>query len=210
MEEYTIYTDGACDNMSQENGGAWAFVDVRNGGVFNKGFGFETIATNNQMELNAILAALNYVEPNSKVNIITDSKYCIGVLSQNWKAKANKMLIKTIKDVIHDKKIVVKYEWVRGHSGNEFNEIADALANKVYQEHTGKELPEYHKEKKDIDYKRELYMFYTVVCAYFGKLDILNSGQIGNIDYHEKLLKENNEMLTKQINKVGKLVADLM
>ena len=69
--------------------------------------------------------------------------------------------------------------------------------------------PEYHKEKKDIDYKRELYMFYTVVCAYFNKLDILNSGQIGNVDYHEKLLKENNEMLTKQINKVGKLIADL-
>lgn len=210
MEEYTIYTDGACDNMSQLDGGAWAFLDVRNGKVFNKGVGFQRIATNNQMELRAIFEAFLYVSPNSKVHIITDSKYCIGMLSQGWKPKANHALISRIKSIVEDKNLTVTFEWVKGHSGDYFNEMADTLANNEYQERTGKTLTEYHtKNDNGIDYKKELYEFYTIVCAYFNKCEILNSSQIGNAEYHTKLIKENNDMLTQSINKVGKLIADL-
>ena len=210
MEEYTIYTDGACDNMAQLDGGAWAFLDVRNGKVFNKGTGFQRIATNNQMELRAIFEAFLYVSPNSKVHIITDSKYCIGMLSQGWKPKANHALISRIKSIVEDKNLIVTFEWVKGHSGDYFNEMADKLANSEYQERTGKTLPEYHtKNDIGIDYKKELYKFYTIVCAYFYKCEILNGSQMGNAEYHAKLIKENNDMLTQSINKVGKLIADL-
>ena len=133
MEEYTIYTDGACDNMSQLEGGAWVFLDVRNGKVFNKKVGFQRIATNNQMELRAIFEVFLYVSPNSKVHIITDSKYCIGMLSQGWKPKANHALIARIKQIIEDKNLTVEFEWVKGHSGDYFNEMADTLANNEYK-----------------------------------------------------------------------------
>lgn len=165
MKEYTIYTDGACDNMAQQRGGSWAYVVVEDDKVIDTKSGFEKFATNNQMELKAIFNALLYVSPDSTVRIVTDSKYCIGVLGQGWKARVNQELIKLIAEVERNKNLKLEYRWVRGHSGNKFNELADELASKEYYERTGLRQPDYHKKKEisdEVDYKSELF---DLCCA---------------------------------------------
>lgn len=205
MEEYTIYTDGACDNMSQLDGGTWAFVVVKDNKVVDTSVGFQRIATNNQMELQAIFRAFNYVSPNSKVHIITDSKYCIGMLSQGWKPKANHSLIALIKRIIEDKTLTVSFEWVRGHSGDYFNEMADELASKEYKERTGKYLPEHRKEKDlKIDYRAELFELYCIVDTY------LNCERLYTHDPEkwENLMVQHREHLDAQMKKVNSLTQD--
>lgn len=106
--------------------------------------------TNNIAELYAIYTCLQeyqpddsrytYVDPNSFLNsrrhcnltIVTDSKYAINLLSQNWKAKANQQLVQRIKDRMADLvtayQIEIYFLWSPGHSGIEYNEIVDTLA----------------------------------------------------------------------------------
>ena len=89
--------------------------------------------TNNIAELTAIGVVLEVLErleirPDQPVTIFTDSKYSIGVLSQNWKAKANRELILTLKKELA-KWPNVRFSWVAGHSGIAGNERADELAS---------------------------------------------------------------------------------
>lgn len=207
MKEYTIYTDGACDNMAQQKGGAWAYVVVDSGKVIDTKSGFEKFATNNQMELKAIFYALLYASPDSKVTIVTDSKYCIGVLSQGWKPKKNHELIDLILSVVLNNRLIVEYKWVRGHSGNKFNELADELANKEYQERTGLQLPEYHKNKgatTDIDYKSELFDLYCAVDLF------LNCRRLHshNPEQFKEHLESAERNLEQRMNRANRLVKE--
>ena len=84
MTNYQIFTDGSC--RANGNGGI-GVVWIKNGEKvyeYSKGF-IET--TNNKMELKAILfAILSVKKPIDSLEIITDSEYCIGVLTNpTWK-----------------------------------------------------------------------------------------------------------------------------
>ncbi|MEW5908334.1 MAG: ribonuclease H [Thermodesulfobacteriota bacterium] len=85
-------------------------------------------ATNNVAELEAIKAGLLSLTSFTKpVRVYTDSSYAVGTLTLGWKIRKNRELIAVIKSVMarfHDLKIV----HVRGHSGDEGNERAHALA----------------------------------------------------------------------------------
>ena len=93
------------------------------------------------MELRAAIEGLKVLKEPCKVNLVTDSKYVMDGITEwikNWKKNNWKNAAK--KDVknkdlwIELDNLVVKHEikwnWVKGHSGHEKNEIADALANK--------------------------------------------------------------------------------
>jgi ribonuclease HI len=77
---------------------------------------------------------ISFLRPTRKcdLTIVTDSKYAIGLLSQNWKPKVNQALVQRIKDRMAD--LVTQYHigihflWSPGHSGIQFNEIVDQLA----------------------------------------------------------------------------------
>ncbi|MDB4986170.1 MAG: Ribonuclease, partial [Myxococcaceae bacterium] len=86
------------------------------------------IGTNNVAELTAILRALESVGRSAELMLVhTDSQYAIGVLSKNWKAKANQQLIADIKERMRNfPKLQLVY--VRGHAGVPLNERADELA----------------------------------------------------------------------------------
>lgn len=91
--------------------------------------------TNNVAELTAIEAALQMVEehdvPDERpLEILTDSKYSHGILTLNWKAKANQELVQRIKQRIKNRG-KVRIHWVAGHAGIPQNEKADALANQA-------------------------------------------------------------------------------
>jgi ribonuclease HI len=84
--------------------------------------------TNNIAELTAILRGLELVEdPTTPVDVITDSSYCIGLLSQGWKAKANQELVATLRAKL-SRFTDVRLLKVPGHAGVEGNERADQLA----------------------------------------------------------------------------------
>ena len=99
-------------------------------------------ATNNIAELTAISDAIEQLEKTLgedwkeiPVHIMTDSKYSIGILTQNWKVKANRTLVLELRSKLK-KYPTIKLHWVAGHAGIEENEMADNLATKEVEKNT--------------------------------------------------------------------------
>ena len=139
----TIYTDGACSG--NPGIGGWGVVIIENNkeDIFLNGGNDNT--TNNRMELTAAIEALKYFEDRQTITLITDSKYVKdGIQSwiQNWKKNGWKT---AAKKPVKNKELWMKvdelnqfhnvsWSWVKGHSGNRENDIADMLANKGIDE----------------------------------------------------------------------------
>ena len=132
-----VYTDGAC--KGNPGPGGWG-VYIELNSVSKKIYGYEENTTNNRMEITAAIEALNELDVKSDVLLYTDSKYLMeGINSwiknwklNNWKTSAKK----DVKNVDLWKKIDelnslhnVEWKWVKGHSGDFGNEMADNLAN---------------------------------------------------------------------------------
>lgn len=137
MEKIVIYTDGACKG-NPGPGGWGVLILLENEQIELSGGSKET--TNNQMELTAVIKALNFFEKKIKVDLYTDSKYVMDGITdyvKKWKINgwqtANKKPVKNMNlwkildelNNLHD----INWNWVKGHSGNPENEKADALAN---------------------------------------------------------------------------------
>tara|TARA_Y100000748_G_C15324428_1_gene421414 strand:- start:321 stop:752 length:432 start_codon:yes stop_codon:yes gene_type:complete len=138
MKTVNIYTDGAC--RGNPGDGGWGVL-IEYGSVIKEYFGGEKNTTNNQMELRAAIEALKALNEPCIVNLTTDSKYVMqGITSwinnwkkNNWKNSAKKDVKNKDLWIELDKYVSkhnVKWNWVKGHSGHEKNEIADLLANK--------------------------------------------------------------------------------
>jgi len=136
IRRVSIWTDGACSG----NPGPGGFGAILRFGDREKEIsGGERQTTNNRMELMAAIVALEALTRPCAVDLYTDSQYVRGgVVSwiagwkkRGWRTADNK----PVKNVElwrrleaaaepHD----VAWHWVRGHSGDEMNERADALA----------------------------------------------------------------------------------
>ena len=137
-----IYTDGAC--RGNPGPGGWG-VSLRYNGQSKDLFGAESETTNNRMELMAAIVALETLTRACKVNICTDSKYVLdGVTSwmSDWKKRGWKTAAKKpVKNLELWQRLdkatnshQIEWTWVKGHSGDEGNEAADALANRAIDE----------------------------------------------------------------------------
>ena len=106
----------------------------------NKLYGYENNTTNNRMEITAAINAIKSLKIKSNVVIHTDSKYLMNGINDwinnwknnNWKTSTKKDvknvdLWKAIDDLSSEH--TIKWNWVKGHSGNPGNEMADDLAN---------------------------------------------------------------------------------
>ena len=104
-------------------------------------FGGEHATTNNRMELTAVIEALGALKRPSHVILHTDSQYVMKGITEwirGWKAKGwktaarepvkNADLWRTLDEAVARHEI--RWVWVKGHSGHNGNERADALANK--------------------------------------------------------------------------------
>ncbi len=97
------------------------------------------------MELTAAIEALNTLERPSRVILHTDSRYVMDGINEwlpNWKKRGwkttarkpvkNQDLWQALDDAVgrHD----IDWRWVKGHTGNAGNEMADELANRGIDE----------------------------------------------------------------------------
>jgi ribonuclease HI len=143
------YTDGAASGNPGPAGWGVVLLDGNETIVFETG-GSEKIATNNQMELMGVIMALRlvYKEATSGVEILdleirTDSQYCIKGATewlQGWKAKAWMGSAGPVKNRDLWEKVdlglshfvqlgvPVRFTYVKGHSGEKWNDRADAIA----------------------------------------------------------------------------------
>lgn len=145
MSEVKMYTDGAC--RGNPGPGGWGVL-LRSGGRERELFGGEHDTTNNRMELTAAIEGLRALRRKCKVELFTDSRYVMhgitewleGWKARGWKTSARKPVKnQDLWEVLdqqcqrHD----IEWRWVRGHTGHEGNERADALANLGIEELLG-------------------------------------------------------------------------
>lgn len=137
-----IYTDGSC--LGNPGPGGWGAILLCKGHK-KEISGNKPDATNNQMELQAVIEALKILKRPSQIIIYTDSQYVKNGLTswiKKWKINgwktANKKPVKNSelwKDL--DKESVkhqIDWRWVKAHAGNKFNEMVDDLArNAAYK-----------------------------------------------------------------------------
>ena len=138
----TIYTDGAC--RGNPGPGGWgAVLTSRDYEKTLKGFEHNT--TNNRMELTAAIMALAAIKTSANVELFTDSTYVkngitewiAGWKAKNWRTSTRKMVknVDLWKDLDEmSARHEVEWKWVRGHSGDVGNELADQLANEAIDE----------------------------------------------------------------------------
>ena len=147
------YIDGACSgNNSKElqRFGAYAFVCKIQ--LMDSTFiswscvemSSDMNPTNNTMELMAAILLLRKIKLvyNKKINIYSDSEYVINGINKyidewnrnNWRKSngelvKNKKLWETLLTLKFEHGDTVTFTHIKGHDGNEYNEIADKLCN---------------------------------------------------------------------------------
>ena len=120
-----VFTDGAC----QGNPGPCSYgLLLRAGDHYKEVSQYLGQGTNNIGELMAIRVALETIEVRHlPVRLHTDSSYCIGTLTKNWKIKVNRELILATRALVNEFDDL-KFIKVKGHSGLPLNERVDQLA----------------------------------------------------------------------------------
>ena len=147
------YTDGS-SSLKKGTSGGWAFMTLFNG-VRRERFGYKHPATNNEMELTAILNTLLYLKVTKyPIRLYTDSEYCrnaITVWHKTWSVQRwcsatgqpvkNKELIERIVEAIeiHREACDIRILHIKGHG--------DGHGHSFYNNHVDKLCGEARKNK---------------------------------------------------------------
>ena len=131
-----VFCDGSC--LGNPGPGGWGAV-VRYSGKELELSGSQKSATNNVMELTAVIESLKSLPSPATVTVTTDSQYVVKGATEwmlNWKRNGwktaakkpvkNRILWEEISSLIQ--KHSVRWEWIRGHAGHPENERCDLLA----------------------------------------------------------------------------------
>ncbi len=116
-----IYTDGS----HKGKWGAWAYVVVQGGHIIAEASGRERKTNSHRMEFQAAIEALSSLPQNSVATVYTDSKVLLNCMNKTKRPKVNPDQIEVLDRLTTQHKI--SWKWVRGHSGNAFNERCDHL-----------------------------------------------------------------------------------
>ena len=124
--DFLVYTDGGCAvNPGGPGGIGVVITDTRSGEYQEISQGYFS-TTNNRMEIMAIIAALETIPDGAGVQLYSDSQYAINCLCGVWRRNTNIDLWKRLDAAPSGKALDLR--WVRGHSGDDFNERCDELA----------------------------------------------------------------------------------
>ena len=104
--------------------------------------------TNNRMELGAIIEAMSRVKKpdDCDLTIYSDSQWAINITTGEWNAKENKDLVNKAQELVR-KFHSVKFNWVRGHQGDRWNEHCDRLASWIITKKSSEPYTHITKEK---------------------------------------------------------------
>ena len=139
MSKVTVYTDGGASGNPGPGGYGIVLLSGEHRKEMSGGF---RLTTNNRMELLAVIIALETLKfDGTDVTIYSDSKYVVDAITKGWvfgwkkkgfAKKKNPDLWKRFLKIYTKHR--VDFVWVKGHAGNELNEVADRLAVSAYQE----------------------------------------------------------------------------
>ncbi|GAA4839665.1 hypothetical protein GCM10023201_31840 [Actinomycetospora corticicola] len=128
-----VWTDGACSGNPGPGGWAWATKDGR------QASGGESPTTNQRMEIRAALEAVRALE--GPLVVVSDSTYVVncfrdgwwkGWIARGWVTSAKKPVVS--RDLweplitLVTERGDISFRWVKGHSGDEMNDLVDRLA----------------------------------------------------------------------------------
>lgn len=141
----SIYTDGACSG--NPGVGGWGVVAYFTDGSIHEMGGGAAQTTNNRMEMQAAIAALEFLltsKSAQSVVLYTDSEYLKNGITQwirgwkrkGWKTSTGKPVLNQdlwirldeLMEQVNQSNMPLRWEHVRGHAGNEGNERCDAIA----------------------------------------------------------------------------------
>ncbi|MEO7034447.1 MAG: ribonuclease H [Polyangiaceae bacterium] len=132
-----VFTDGAAE--PNPGPGGWGCVYVADNQVVGERWGDEPHTTNNRMELSALINATALVPAGKPAVLYTDSQLCVSIVNEwakGWEARGWKRKGGEIKNLelvqelygICQRRPELELRWIAAHSGNRWNEYADALA----------------------------------------------------------------------------------
>lgn len=136
MKEVQIYTDGAC--RGNPGRGGWGAILVY--GKYERELsGGEPVTTNNRMELLAAISGLSALKEPCAVTLYSDSKYLVDAFLEGWVDSWRASGWRRGRDELKNPDLwqqlyalterhEVKFVWVKGHNGHDYNERCDALA----------------------------------------------------------------------------------
>lgn len=130
----SIYTDGASRGNPGPGGYGVLLMFGKHKKELSKGYKY---TTNNRMELRAVIAGIEAItKPGQNIIIYSDSKYVVDSVSKGWLqnwirtdfkgGKKNKDLWLLFAQL--SKAHQIKFQWVKGHASNPFNNRCDELA----------------------------------------------------------------------------------
>jgi len=133
----TAYTDGACEPNPGPGGVGVVLLSKGTRRELSRGF---RLTTNNRMEIQAAIFALEALKEPCTVALYSDSKYLVDSMNEGsvsrwaesaWKRPNGKRVLNSdLWEILlalcqrHD----VAFRWVAGHSGEEGNERADSIS----------------------------------------------------------------------------------
>ena len=145
-----IFTDGGC--KGNPGPGGWAYVMIlktfQGESIAAQNKGAEKDTTNNRMELTAVISALRALKTMNvprKACVLTDSQYVqkgitewIQVWKRNSWRTSDKKPVKN-QDLWMEldslaEEFSIAWEWVRGHAGNEYNEMCDRMTQEAIED----------------------------------------------------------------------------
>lgn len=145
----TVYTDGACLGNPGPGGWGWVVPDGR------WASGADAATTNQRMELKAVLEALRALAGplGGPVEVVSDSTYVVncfrdrwwvGWLKRDWRNSnkqpvANRDIWEPLIELYREAPHEITFTWVKGHAGNEWNDVADRLAAEASRTQVGRD-----------------------------------------------------------------------
>ena len=143
--DYIVYTDGAYSQQHSEGAFAYIMLDGNHNEVkrLSRKIWNET---NNRAELKAIIAALYHLPEDAKnVCVVSDSQYALNTLFGTWCRRANHDLFDIADKIMNERGFHIVPSWVKGHSGNVYNEQCDRMCTEVLGYDPSKEYAKYAK-----------------------------------------------------------------
>jgi ribonuclease HI len=129
MKQVTIVCDGSSLGNGRGNPRAAAVAVLGFKGYWRAVGAYLGNATNQQAEIAAAAIGLENLKEPCRVKLLSDSRYVVETMGGTWKRKTNHEWWERLDKAAGRHQI--QWEWIKGHSGHEVQEIADKAARTI-------------------------------------------------------------------------------